>query len=310
MFLALTVNQNKLITNLCDGHTVPDSKDVWQTLEILGLSAQVVTSKGGLRLAKKIKLVDAAQVRAALSAGVAFEHHLLIDSTNNALMSKPRSKNRVACTAEMQGAGRGRRGRAWSDPAGNFAASLVLFPQHPPDQIALRSFVAALALFDALVATTGRSDTLALKWPNDVLLNGGKVAGILLETTALSGGGFALTIGFGVNLVHTPQSSGFEARAMPPVCVLSETGTALAPEEFLAALAAAYARHEAQFCAFGFSSIRAAWLARAARLGETITARIGSGEITGRFDTIDETGHLILTTAQGRQAIAAADVFF
>ena len=97
---------------------------------------------------------------------------------------------------------------------------------------------------------------------------------------------------------------------MPPVCVLSETGTALAPEEFLAALAAAYARHEAQFCAFGFSSIRSAWLARAARLGETITARIGSGEITGRFDTIDETGHLILTTAQGRQAIAAADVFF
>ena len=212
--------------------------------------------------------------------------------------------------ARRQTNGRGRSGRAWSDPAGNFAASLVLFPQHPPDQIALRSFVAALALFDALVATTGRSDTFALKWPNDVLLNGGKVAGILLETTALSGGGFALTIGFGVNLVHTPQSSGFEARAMPPVCVLSETGTALAPEEFLAALAAAYARHEAQFCAFGFSSIRAAWLARAARLGETITARIGSGEITGRFDTIDETGHLILTTAQGRQAIAAADVFF
>ena len=212
--------------------------------------------------------------------------------------------------ARRQTNGRGRRGRAWSDPAGNFAASLVLFPQHPPDQIALRSFVAALALFDALVATTGRSDTLALKWPNDVLLNGGKVAGILLETTALSGGGFALTIGFGVNLVHTPQSSGFEAHAMPPVCVMSETGIALAPEEFLAALAAAYARHEAQFCAFGFSSIRAAWLARAARLGETITARIGSGEITGRFDTIDETGHLILTTAQGRQAIAAADVFF
>ena len=212
--------------------------------------------------------------------------------------------------ARRQTKGRGRRGRAWSDPVGNFAASLVLFPQQPPDQIALRSFVAALALFDAFVATTGRADALALKWPNDVLLNGGKVAGILLETTAIKGGGLALTIGFGVNLMHTPKSRTLETRAIPPVCVLSETGTALTPEEFLTVLAPAYARHEAQFATVGFSSIRQAWLARAARLGETITARIGSNEITGRFDTIDETGHLILTSAQGRQAIAAADVFF
>jgi|TARA_B110000027_G_scaffold104758_1_gene111102 BirA family biotin operon repressor/biotin-[acetyl-CoA-carboxylase] ligase len=212
--------------------------------------------------------------------------------------------------ARRQTNGRGRRGRAWSDPVGNFAASLVLFPKQSPEQIALRSFVAALALYDAFVATTGRSDALALKWPNDVLFNGGKVAGILLETTALLGGGFALTIGFGVNLVHIPQSSRLETRATPPVCVLSETGTALEAEEFLAELAIAYAHHETQFCAYGFSSIRQAWLARAARLGEIITARIGSNEITGRFDTIDETGHLILTTAQGRQAIAAADVFF
>jgi BirA family biotin operon repressor/biotin-[acetyl-CoA-carboxylase] ligase len=206
--------------------------------------------------------------------------------------------------------GRGRRGRAWSDPAGNFAASLVLFPQQTPDLIALRSFVAALALFDAFVAVTGRTEALALKWPNDVLLNGGKVAGILLETIALKGGGCALAIGVGVNLVQVPPKTALETQAMAPVSLLSETGMAVAPEEFLGGLAEAYARYETQFNGFGFAPIRQAWLARAARLGEQITARTGSQDVTGRFDTIDETGHLILTTAQGRRAIAAADIFF
>ena len=84
----------------------------------------------------------------------------------------------------------------------------------------------------------------------------------------------------------------------------------VSPEDFLGGRAEAYARYEAQFSRFGFAPIRQAWLASAARLGEQITARTGSQEITGRFDTIDETGHLILTTAEGRQAIAAADIFF
>jgi BirA family biotin operon repressor/biotin-[acetyl-CoA-carboxylase] ligase len=92
--------------------------------------------------------------------------------------------------------------------------------------------------------------------------------------------------------------------------LLSETGMAVAPEEFLGGLAEAYARYETQFNGFGFAPIQQAWLARAARLGEQITARTGSQDVTGRFDTIDETGHLILTTAQGRRAIAAADIFF
>ncbi|MEC8039505.1 MAG: biotin--[acetyl-CoA-carboxylase] ligase, partial [Pseudomonadota bacterium] len=78
-----------------------------------------------------------------------------------------------------QTAGRGRRGRAWVNPVGNFAATLVLHPTEPPEVVALRSFVASLALYDAFVAVTGRPQGLSLKWPNDVLLNGGKVAGIL-----------------------------------------------------------------------------------------------------------------------------------
>lgn len=203
-----------------------------------------------------------------------------------------------------QTAGRARRGRAWSDPVGNFAATLVMQPRGGPDQAALRSFIASLALFDAIVAVTGRSAGLALKWPNDVLLNGRKLAGILLE----SAGNGALSIGIGVNLLNVPPT--VEEGALPPVSLLNETGANVTPEEFLDQLAPAFARYEAQFVTYGFDPIRTAWLARAARLGEVITARTGTFEHTGTFETLDETGALVLKTSQGRQTISAGDVFF
>jgi BirA family biotin operon repressor/biotin-[acetyl-CoA-carboxylase] ligase len=83
--------------------------------------------------------------------------------------------------------GRGRRGRPWADPGGNFSATLVLWPGEGPDGAALRSFVASLALFEACAEVTGTPEAFALKWPNDVLLNGGKLAGILLESAAMPG---------------------------------------------------------------------------------------------------------------------------
>ena len=181
--------------------------------------------------------------------------------------------------ALRQSAARGRRGRPWSMPAGNFAATLLLPVSEPPQVVALRSFVAALALHGAFCAVTGRAEGLALKWPNDVLLNGGKVAGILLEN-------------------------------LGPVSLLSETGVEVTPEEFLTVLARCYAEEEARFATLGFAAIRAAWLSRAARLGEVITARTGRVEMTGTFETVDDAGNLVLITAGGRQAIAAADVFF
>ena len=209
-----------------------------------------------------------------------------------------------------QTAGRGRGGRHWSDPAGNFSATLVLFPNDPLQSQVLRSFVAAVALFDALVALTGRAESFSLKWPNDVLLNGAKLAGILLETIALPQGRSALAIGIGVNLVKVPLISELAPGSVPPVSLHSAMGTDVSAEEFLGFLAASYAACEKQFTTFGFGPIRQAWLTRAARLGAQITARSGQAEVTGIFDTIDETGHLILSTAQGKQAIAAADVFF
>ena len=212
--------------------------------------------------------------------------------------------------AHHQTQARGRRGRPWSMPAGNFACTLVLPTQDAPDRIALRSFVAALALFDACVTATGRAEGLSLKWPNDVLLNGGKLSGILLESAGQGAELSYLAIGIGVNLKNAPGADGVEARALRPVSLLSETGAQVTPEEFLPPLARAYARYETQFLTYGFAPIRDAWLARAARLGEVVTARTGRGETTGTFETLDEAGNLVLLTGKGRVSIPAADIFF
>jgi BirA family biotin operon repressor/biotin-[acetyl-CoA-carboxylase] ligase len=209
--------------------------------------------------------------------------------------------------AHRQMAGRGRRGRPWADPAGNFAASLVLRPTEVPGVAALRSFVAALALYDAVERVAPGAD-LALKWPNDVLLSDGKLAGILLESAGQRGQLAHLVIGIGVNLSGVPVS--VAPGALRPVSLRGETGVQVAPETFLLHLANAYAAREALFLRDGFAPIRVAWLHRAARLGQDITARTGQSEVTGRFETVDADGALVLTTADGRRAIPAADVYF
>ena len=234
-----------------------------------------------------------------------------VDSTNgHALRMAPELRGPMWFLGLTQTAGRGRRARPWVSPRGNFYATLLLHPQEAPETVALRSFAAALALRDAFVTLTGLPDSFRLKWPNDVLLNGAKVAGILLESSGAAGKVDHLAIGIGVNLIAHPDPSLIEPGAVPAVSLLSETGLRLAPEAFLDVLAPAYARREAQFQSGGFAPLRADWLARAARLGETIIARTGTAEWTGRFEGIDEGGSLILTTAAGRQSIPAADVFF
>ena len=208
-----------------------------------------------------------------------------------------------------QSAGRGRRARPWASPRGNFYGTLLLHPTEPPEVIALRSFAASLALRDAFVSLTGLPGAFALKWPNDVLLNGGKVAGILLESTGRAGG-YDLAIGIGVNLIGAPDASAVEPGAVPPVSLLGETGLRIAPEVFLDALAPAYARWEAAFVHQGFTALREEWLAHAARLGEVIRARTGTQTREGTFETIDPAGNLILRMSSGPVAIPAAEVFF
>lgn len=234
-----------------------------------------------------------------------------VDSTNaEAARLAPSLTGPAWILAHRQSAARGRRGRAWVSHAGNFAATLVMRPEGAPETVALRSFIAALALFDAFVDATGRAEPFALKWPNDVLLNGGKVAGILLESAGQGARVSHLAIGIGVNLAAAPPATAVEPRALRPVSLLGETGIGIGAEDFLDLLAPAFARHEARFRAEGFAPIRADWLARAARLGERVVARLPGREIEGTFETIDAQGALVLQTARGRVAVQAAEVFF
>ncbi|MGY6535978.1 MAG: biotin--[acetyl-CoA-carboxylase] ligase [Pararhodobacter sp.] len=228
-----------------------------------------------------------------------------VDSTNaEALRRLPTLVRPVWILARQQTGGRGRRGRAWADPPGNFAATLAVRPGDAPARLAQRSFLAALALAEALEAVTGLAGVFALKWPNDVLLQGGKLSGILLESDGRGG----LALGIGVNLRHGPPA---EAGAgFAPVSLYQATGLAIAPEALLQALATRYAEWEGRFAAQGFAPVRAAFLSRVVRLGQPVVARGMHDEQAGIFETIDDSGALVLATPQGRRTIPAADIFF
>jgi len=242
-----------------------------------------------------------------------YERRILeeVDSTlSEAARIAPTLTGPIWLMARVQTAARGRRGRAWTSPLGNLYSTLVYRPEGTVPQVALRSFVAALALFDACVAVTGRAECFALKWPNDVLLNGGKLAGILLESLSQGAGTMHLAIGIGVNLADAPGADAVEPGAVRPVSLASELGVLVTPDEFLTELAAAYDRYETQFTSLGFAPIREAWLARAARVGERVIARTTTSETAGIFETIDADGQLVLSTDRGRVRIPAADVYF
>ncbi|MDE1130716.1 MAG: biotin--[acetyl-CoA-carboxylase] ligase [Ascidiaceihabitans sp.] len=238
----------------------------------------------------------------------------ILDSVDSTLSEAARIAPQLSgpewILAHEQTAARGRRGRAWMMPKGNFAATLVLPISGPPADAALRSFIASLALRDAFIAATGQEDAFALKWPNDVLLRGGKVAGILLESAGQSGGMTHLAIGIGVNLAAAPAVCDVEEGAVHPVSLRGELGLSVTPEDFLNLLASAFAHYEDQFRTYGFAPIRRAWMSHAARLGEVIIARTAREEWQGTFREVDETGQLVLETSQGRIAIPAADVYF
>jgi len=237
-------------------------------------------------------------------------HLVLLDEVDSTMAEAARRAPDIQgptwIMARRQTAARGRRGRAWEQAPGNLAATLVYKPWATPREAAKRSFMAANALYESLAMFTDRTH-LALKWPNDVLLNGGKVAGILLESAARGPVLDWLAVGFGVNLASAPARVAGDFR---PVSLWSEAGQTVDPREFLAILAGHFATQEAKLDALGFPRIREDWLRHAARIGEEITARTTQGEVRGVFDTVDLDGNLILITATGPQIIPAADVYF
>jgi len=201
----------------------------------------------------------------------------------------------VVWAREQQG-GRGRRGRAWASPPGNLYSSTVLRPDCPAARAAELGFVAALAVGD--LVPSGRA--VRLKWPNDVLVDGGKIAGILLESAVSQSGHVQHVVaGIGINVSFAPQLPDMRY----PGAALGGT-----VEAALEALTAGLAARLAQWRRDGFESIRTAWLAQAGPLGATVDVRLGDGLASGRFAGLDLDGALLLDTADGPRRIVSGEL--
>jgi BirA family biotin operon repressor/biotin-[acetyl-CoA-carboxylase] ligase len=238
-------------------------------------------------------------------AGVRHQSFDTLGSTNAEALARARAGERgpLWITAVSQSAGRGRRGRSWVSPPGNLHASLLLSEPSPEPVAPQLSFVAALALHDALCDAAPRlGPGFALKWPNDVLLGRAKLAGILLEGERTPA--YAVVVGFGVNCVAHPTDTDF------PATDLRTAGAAVAAEALMAGLAAAMLRRLAQWQrGAGFAATRADWLKRAAGLGEPIRVRLPAREFSGRFKGLDDAGRLLVQQPDGVTAVTAGEVF-
>ena len=212
-----------------------------------------------------------------------------------------------------QTAGRGRRQRPWIAPKGNLAASVLEVLDVAPAVAATIGFAAGLAeeaalekvSLEAVLRLGEGRPRYALKWPNDVLANGKKLVGIGLEAEIV-GDHLAIVVGIGTNIVAAPEGT------PTPAVSLAALGVQISAEELFTALSDAWVEFRGIWDnGRGFAEIRKLWLERAARLGEPIAIHTGTTVLEGIFDTIDDTGCLIVRTAEGRLVpIAAGEVFF
>jgi biotin-[acetyl-CoA-carboxylase] ligase BirA-like protein len=229
-----------------------------------------------------------------------------IDSTNEEArrLIETGERGPLWIVAERQTKGRGRLGREWISPRGNLYASFIYGGFADARVAPELGFVAGVAAIRALRAATG-DDDYRLKWPNDVLFDGAKLGGILLEclnaqTTPV------VIMGIGVNVAQAPDDLPYPARA------LSELG-ASAPSagSLFARLSDALSETlDVWNGGDGFARIREEWLGAASSLGEDINVAMANETIQGRFDSIDATGRLVIETPEGRRAIEAGDVLF
>jgi len=201
----------------------------------------------------------------------------------------------VVWSREQTG-GRGRRGRHWASPVGNLYTSTILRPDCAAGRAAELGFVAALAVADIVPA--GRP--LRVKWPNDVLVDGGKVAGILLESAIGQTGQVQHVVaGIGVNVGFAPQ---LPEMRYPGAALGGSVETAL--EKLAAALSARLAEWRRE----GFATVRAAWLAKAGPIGAEVDVKLGEELVRGRFAGLDREGALLLDTAAGPRKIVSGEL--
>ncbi len=252
----------------------------------------------------------------AISAGYRLAAFESIGSTNAEAMSRARNGERgpIWFVTTEQTAGRGRRHRPWIAPRGNLASSILEVIDISPAAAATLGFAAGLALeaalkkisIEASLRSAGSDDMrFSLKWPNDVLAGSKKLAGILLEAEAVEAH-LAVVVGIGTNVVAAPEGT------PTPATSLAALGVHIGAEELFATLSDTWAEFRGIWDGGrGFAEIRRLWLERAAGLGRPVAIRTAGAPIEGIFDTIDETGCLIVRTSGGeRVPVSAGDVYF
>jgi BirA family biotin operon repressor/biotin-[acetyl-CoA-carboxylase] ligase len=242
------------------------------------------------------------------ATGLAGARHIIFEtlgSTNAEALALARAGERgpLWITATTQSAGRGRRGSQWVSPAGNLHATLLLSEPSPLAQSPQLAFVAGLALHDAVADCAPEvGPLLQLKWPNDLLVDKAKVAGILIEGT--SEPVFTVAIGFGVNCAIHPTDTIY------PATDLAAIGALVVPDALFAVLTASMQTRLSQWGrGQGFAAIRADWLKRAAGLGDALQVRLPGRDLSGRFEGLDETGRLLLAQNGAVTKITAGEVF-
>jgi BirA family biotin operon repressor/biotin-[acetyl-CoA-carboxylase] ligase len=237
-----------------------------------------------------------------------------VDSTNDEAKRLVAEGERgpLWIVAGRQSRGRGRLGRRWVSTPGNLQASLIIAGGFAPSLAPQLGFVAGAALIEAVRQASGLKDRVALKWPNDLLLDDGKLAGVLLEGVPIATGDprspsqCVVIIGVGVNCASAPQELPYAARALSDIGAGAPTAAQLfatLSDAFAAALDL-WAGGE------GFALIREKWLGAAAGLGRPVHVVLTAGEeLRGRLQTIDASGRLVVATAEGERVVDAGDVF-
>lgn len=238
--------------------------------------------------------------------GYALRHEPEIGSTNSAAKEALREgADRLWIVADEQKSGRGRHERGWVSPPGNLYASLALAAPCDPAKLPLIGFVAGVALVEAIAALSPDLATrVALKWPNDALLDGAKLAGILLEGELDPAGRPGVVIGMGVNVAHAPQ--GLDQAAT----FLAQSAGWITRDSLFDALQRTFAEALSIFDeGRGFGLIRQRWLASSLPMGQRLRVKLPDGAREGTFSGLDAHGALRLETNSGPVTIVAGDVF-
>ena len=246
---------------------------------------------------------------AARARGYRLHHHASVGSTNEEALSLGRSGDpgRLWVLADRQTSGRGRAGRAWDSPAGNLHASLLIVDPCPQMLAPQLAFVAGVAAVRALEAVAGEGTGIALKWPNDVLHGGAKLAGLLVEgAPAVPGAhlsGFSAVLGFGVNCASHPTHLSYAATHLGLLAGEAGTRDAL----FAALSASVVDALDLWDRGRNFAGIRRAWLDHALPSGTPLAVTRAGATHVGTFKTVDDDGRLILETGSVVLAGRATD---